>query len=67
MPARQVLYCLSHASNPFLFGYFGERVLLFYLGWPTTIIVLIRIIGVSPQHLVYLSSFSGDHIHDLIF
>jgi hypothetical protein len=27
--ARQVLYCLSHADNPFCFGYFSERVSAF--------------------------------------
>jgi hypothetical protein len=26
---KQVLYCLSHASNPFCSGYFGNSVLLF--------------------------------------
>jgi hypothetical protein len=27
--ARQVLYCLSHVSNSFCSGYFGDRISLF--------------------------------------
>jgi hypothetical protein len=29
MLARQVLYCLSHSSFPFCYGYFGDRIFLF--------------------------------------
>jgi hypothetical protein len=27
--ARQALYCLSHAFNPFCSGYFGDKISLF--------------------------------------
>jgi hypothetical protein len=31
---RQVLCHLNHTFSPFCSGYFGDRVLLFCLGWP---------------------------------
>jgi hypothetical protein len=49
---------LSHTSNPFCSGYFGDGVsVTISLGWPETSILLIsasqvaRVSGVSHQHL----------------
>jgi hypothetical protein len=56
--AKQVLYHLSHTSNPFCSGYFGGEVLqTICSGWSQTKILLIsvsqvaRITGMSHWHL----------------
>jgi hypothetical protein len=48
--AREALYHLSHSASPFCVGYFGNKVLLFCLGWLKPLISaswVARITGVS--------------------
>jgi hypothetical protein len=55
--AKQMIYCLSHTSNPFFSGYFGDGVSQNICpGWPRTVILWISvsqvpvIAGMSHQH-----------------
>jgi hypothetical protein len=64
--AKQVIYCLSHASSTFCSGYFGDRVShTICLDCPRTMSLLIstsqvaRITGISYQHSAYVQVFCG--------
>jgi hypothetical protein len=46
-----MLYCLSHASNPFCSGYFGDRV-SFFAQVDLDCFMLPAVVGMTDIHLV---------------